>query len=133
VQRPIYADLLPPCNNACPAGENIRPGSNRPAGKYRAPGDAVRDNPMPQWHAGVYHPCEGACNRGELDAPVASTPSSVFLATCGAEGWTFRWRRRRAANGFWYRRRTERLSAGYHLARLGHAVEIHEADRCRAG
>ena len=24
VQRPLYADLLPPCNNACPAGENIQ-------------------------------------------------------------------------------------------------------------
>ena len=24
VQRPNYVDLLPPCNNACPAGENIQ-------------------------------------------------------------------------------------------------------------
>ena len=24
VQRPVYVDLLPPCNNACPAGENIQ-------------------------------------------------------------------------------------------------------------
>jgi formate dehydrogenase (NADP+) beta subunit len=23
VQRPIYADFMPPCNNACPAGENV--------------------------------------------------------------------------------------------------------------
>lgn len=23
-QRPIYVDLLPPCNNACLAGENIQ-------------------------------------------------------------------------------------------------------------
>ena len=23
-QRPVYVDLLPPCNNACPAGENIQ-------------------------------------------------------------------------------------------------------------
>jgi len=23
-RRPIYVDLLPPCNNACPAGENIQ-------------------------------------------------------------------------------------------------------------
>ena len=23
-QRPIYRDLLPPCNDACPAGENIQ-------------------------------------------------------------------------------------------------------------
>ena len=24
IQRPIYVDLLPPCNHACPAGENIQ-------------------------------------------------------------------------------------------------------------
>ena len=23
-QRPVYMDFLPPCNNACPAGENIQ-------------------------------------------------------------------------------------------------------------
>ena len=23
-ERPVYADSLPPCNDACPAGENIR-------------------------------------------------------------------------------------------------------------
>ena len=23
-QRPVYVDLLPPCNHACPAGENIQ-------------------------------------------------------------------------------------------------------------
>ena len=23
-ERPVYTDLLPPCNNACPAGENIQ-------------------------------------------------------------------------------------------------------------
>ena len=23
-RRPLYVDLLPPCNNACPAGENIQ-------------------------------------------------------------------------------------------------------------
>ena len=37
-QRPIYTDLLPPCNNACPAGENIQalarvgPGGQIPRG-----------------------------------------------------------------------------------------------------
>ena len=23
-RRPVYVDLMPPCNNACPAGENIQ-------------------------------------------------------------------------------------------------------------
>ena len=24
VERPVYVDRLPPCNDACPAGENIQ-------------------------------------------------------------------------------------------------------------
>ena len=24
-ERPVYVSLLPPCNNACPAGENTQP------------------------------------------------------------------------------------------------------------
>jgi hypothetical protein len=23
-ERPLYVDLLPPCNQACPAGENVQ-------------------------------------------------------------------------------------------------------------
>src|ERR1700724_3870885 len=35
-RRPLYVDLLPPCNNACPAGENIQAWLElAQAGKYR--------------------------------------------------------------------------------------------------
>jgi formate dehydrogenase (NADP+) beta subunit len=73
-RRPIYVDLLPPCNNACPAGENIQAWLGlTQAGKYRDAWETlVRDNPMPAVHGRVcYHPCESACNRSELDAPVS--------------------------------------------------------------
>ena len=58
---PIYVDLLPPCNNACPAGENIQAWLDlAQAGKYREAWEIlVRDNPMPAVHGRVcYHPCE---------------------------------------------------------------------------
>jgi hypothetical protein len=36
VRRPVYVDLLPPCNDACLAGENIQAWLDlAQAGKYR--------------------------------------------------------------------------------------------------
>jgi NADPH-dependent glutamate synthase beta subunit-like oxidoreductase len=66
--RPVYVDRLPPCNHACPAGENIQAWlAEAQAGRYREAWDIiVRDNPLPAVHGRVcYHPCEDACNRKE--------------------------------------------------------------------
>ena len=131
-RRPIYVDLLPTCNHACPAGENIQEWlALAQAGKYREAWEAlVRDNPMPAVHGRVcYHPCEGACNRGALDAPVSIHAVERFLGDLATrENWLFK--RERAPSG----KRVlivgcgpSGLSAAYHLARLGHTVEIHEA------
>lgn len=59
-RRPVYVDLMPPCNHACPAGENIQAWLDlAQAGNYRAAWEAlVRDNPMPAVHGrACYHPC----------------------------------------------------------------------------
>jgi NADPH-dependent glutamate synthase beta subunit-like oxidoreductase len=131
-QRPMYTDLLPPCNNACPAGENIQAWLElAQAGKYRSAWETlVRDNPLPAVHGRVcYHPCEGACNRGELDESVSIHAVERFLGDLAArEEWPFRVEappsgRRVLVIGAG----PSGLSAGYHLARLGHTVEIHEA------
>ncbi len=131
-QRPIYTDLLPPCNNACPAGENIQAWLElAQAGKYREAWETlVRDNPLPAAHGRVcYHPCEGACNRGELDESVSIHAVERFLGDLAArEDWPFRVEappsgKRVLVIGAG----PSGLSAGYHLARLGHTVEIHEA------
>src|SRR6266566_1521699 len=47
-QRPIYIDLLPPCNDACPAGEDIQAWlALAQAEKSRAAWERlVRDNPL---------------------------------------------------------------------------------------
>ena len=132
MQRPIYADLLPPCNNACPAGENIQAWLElAQAGKHREAWETlVRDNPMPAVHGRVcYHPCEGACNRAELDSAVSIHAVERFLGDlAGEQGWPLQVEA--APTG----KRVlvigagpSGLSAGYHLARLGHTVEIHEA------
>jgi NADPH-dependent glutamate synthase beta subunit-like oxidoreductase len=138
VRRPIYVDLLPPCNKACPAGENIQAWLDlAQAGKYRQAWEVlVHDNPMPAVHGRVcYHPCETGCNRAELDAPVSIHAVERFLGDLAAqEGWPFNVEA--APSG----KRVmivgagpSGLSAAYHLARLGHRVEIHEAGPVAGG
>jgi NADPH-dependent glutamate synthase beta subunit-like oxidoreductase len=131
-ERPVYVDGLPPCNHACPAGEQVQ------AWLYAAEDGSyetawrrlVNDNPFPAIMGRVcYHPCESACNRAELDsavginsverflgdeairqgwqlpAPTAPTGQRVLIVGAGPTG----------------------LSAAYQLRLRGHDVEIHEA------
>ena len=131
-RRPSFVDLLPPCNQGCPAGENIQAWLGlAQAGKYRDAWEALlRDNPLPAVHGRVcYHPCETACNRDALDAPVSIHAIERFLGdTALAEGWLPRIEapvsgKRVLVVGAG----PSGLSAAYHLTRLGHQVEIHEA------
>ena len=73
-RRPVYVDLLPPCNAGCPAGENIQAWLGaRQAGRHeQAWRELVADNPFPAIHGRVcYHPCESVCNRANLDSAVS--------------------------------------------------------------
>lgn len=131
-RMPIYVDLLPPCNNACPAGENIQEylrlvKQNDEQAAWR---QLVRDNPFPAIHGRVcYHPCEGACNRKDLDAAVSIHSVERYLGDLAIEqGWQFD--KPRSTSGhrvLIIGAGPAGLSAAYHLARLGHQVEIHDA------
>ena len=132
MQRPIYVDLLPPCNHACPAGENIQAWLGlAQGGRFEeAWRTLVADNPMPAVHGRVcYHPCEDSCNRRHLDSAVSIHAVERFLGDAAIEqGW--RHARLREPTG----KRIlvigggpSGLSAAYHLARFGHAVEIRDA------
>ena len=138
VRRPLYVDLLPPCNSACPAGENIQGWLDlAQAGKYRQAWKVlVRDNPMPAVHGRVcYHPCEPGCNRSALDAPVSIHAVERFLGDLALrDSWRF------AIDGAPSGKRVlivgagpSGLSAAYHLARFGHTVEIREAGPLAGG
>ena len=131
-QRPVYVDLLPPCNDACPAGENIQAWlEHARSGRWREAWlTLVRDNPFPAVHGRVcYHPCEDKCNRGALDSAVSIHAVERYLGDCAAqEGWKLPPEappsgRRVLVVGAG----PSGLSAAYHLARLGHAVEVRDA------
>jgi formate dehydrogenase (NADP+) beta subunit len=130
-RMPIYVDLLPPCNAACPAGENIQEWlrlvkANEDEAAWR---ELVRSNPFPAIHGRVcYHPCETACNRTELDGAVSVHAVERYLGDLAIErGWQFAPPRRSSG------RRVlvvgagpSGLSAAYQLALLGHEVEIRD-------
>ncbi len=131
-RRPIYLDMLPPCNAGCPAGENIQEWLRLiKAGQHEAAWrQLTADNPFPAIHGRVcYHPCETACNRKDLDAAVSIHSVERYLGDLALErGWRFEVPRRNSG------RRVliigagpSGLSAAYHLRRLGHEVEIHDS------
>lgn len=137
-ERPAYVTLTPPCSHACPAGEDIRGWlAEAQAGRYRAAWERlVEENPMPAVHGRVcYHPCESGCNRGEVDAPVSIHAVERFLGDMAAqEGWAFSALRPPSGRKVLVvGAGPAGLSAAYHLARLGHAVEIREAGPVAGG
>ncbi|HEY9496950.1 MAG TPA: NAD(P)-binding protein [Intrasporangium sp.] len=130
-QRPIYVDLLPPCNAGCPAGENIQAWlAHEKDGDHEAAWrQLTADNPFPAIHGRVcYHPCETACNRVDLDGAVSIHAVERFLGDLAIEqGWQFeppatRTGRRVLVIGSG----PSGLSAAFHLARLGHEVVVRD-------
>ncbi len=137
-ERPVYVHNLPPCNDACPAGENIQEWLYQAEeGGYEAAWRQIMaDNPLPAIMGRVcYRPCETACNRAQLDSAVGINSVERFL---GDEALRRGWKvpvdaaptgKRVLVVGAG----PSGLSAAYHLTRLGHSVTIKDAGAAPGG
>ena len=137
-ERPVYVDRLPPCNDACPAGEDIQrwlylaeDGSYESAWR-----EILRVNPFPAvMGRACFHPCQTACNRATIDEAVGINAIERFLGDRAlAEGWrpdsvpppTGR-RVLVVGSG------PGGMTAAYHLRRLGHHVVVYESSPLPGG
>ncbi|MHB1595151.1 MAG: NAD(P)-binding protein [Streptosporangiaceae bacterium] len=131
-ERPVYLDLLPPCSNACPAGESIQQWLYQAEdGGYEAAWRQIMaDNPLPAIMGRVcFRPCEAACNRGDLDTAVGINSVERFLGDAAIAGdWAMP--AAAAATGkhvLVVGAGPAGLAAAYHLALAGHTVTIRDA------
>ena len=137
-ERPVYVDRLPPCNNACPAGEDIQrwlylaeDGSYESAWR-----EILRVNPFPAvMGRACFHPCQTACNRAAIDEAVGINAIERFLGDRAlAEGWLpdsvpppTGHRVVVVGSG------PGGMTAAYHLRRLGHEVVVYESSPLPGG
>jgi NADPH-dependent glutamate synthase beta subunit-like oxidoreductase len=138
LQEPVYVDSIPPCNNACPAGENIQGWLDKAqAGDFEAAWRVlVADNPMPAIHGRVcYHPCESSCNRQHVDDAVSIHAVERYLGDLALEkGWVPEITAEPSGRKVLVvGAGPSGLSAAWHLAMLGHKVEIREAGPMAGG
>ena len=130
--KPVYVDFLPPCNQGCPAGENIQAWLALMQGGefHKAWQKLTEENPMAAVHGRVcYHPCESACNRDALDTSVSIHSLERYLGDLALENqWKFTPPKSKSGKRILIiGAGPSGISAAYHLTKLGHDVSIFEA------
>ncbi len=128
-EKPERRQLTPPCNQICPAGNDVR-GFVEAVGKQDfnlALSVLLETSPLPAVCGRVCPgPCMESCNRSEFDEPVNVREIERSAAELGTRPEPTRsWREAAIAvvgSG------PAGLSAAYQLARLGYAVTMYEAD-----
>lgn len=136
--RPRYVTKTSPCNEACPAGNDIEGFMVLTReGKFREAWELIKEeNPFPGICGRVcFHPCEFSCNRKEYDEALSIHEIERFLAD--SQFHTKRVhhapKRRRKENIAVIGSGPAGLTCAYHLARMGYGVTVFEADSAPGG
>lgn len=137
-ERPVYVDRMPPCVDACPAGENVQRWLYEAEdGRYEAAWRQImRDNPFPAIMGRVcYHPCQTACNRAQLDEAVGINAVERFLGDEAIRrGWTVDVTARPTGKRVLVvGAGPAGLAAAYHLRLAGHDVTVRDAGEKAGG
>jgi 2-oxoacid:acceptor oxidoreductase delta subunit (pyruvate/2-ketoisovalerate family) len=135
--RPMYQDKVAPCQEGCPAGEDIEGYMYLISrGLIKEAWELLRkDNPLPSICGRVcFHPCEMACNRKDFDEAISINQIERLLGDYGLKHGTV------PAIG---KKRKEKiaivgsgpagLSCAYQLALMGYQVILFEALKVLGG
>jgi NADPH-dependent glutamate synthase beta subunit-like oxidoreductase len=129
--RPVYRDMVAPCNAACPVGTDVEGYMNllREGRVAEARDLLLRENPMPAVTGRVCdHPCQTACNRASLDDAVNIHAVERMLGDLEPEVRAPTPQRTRQERVAVVGSGPSGLACAYHLARLGYTVDVFESD-----
>jgi 2-oxoacid:acceptor oxidoreductase delta subunit (pyruvate/2-ketoisovalerate family) len=136
--KPKYTIKTPPCNEACPAGNDIEGFMVLVReGKLREAWELIKEeNPFPGVCGRVcFHPCEASCNRREYDEALSIQAIERHIAdshlTAKKEKHHSKLRRKEklAVIGSG----PSGLTCAYHLARMGYGVTVFESHSSPGG
>lgn len=135
--KPIYQDKVAPCQEGCPAGEDISAQMHLISKeKYLEAWKLLRfENPLPSVCGRVcFHPCESVCNRGSFDQSVSINQIERVIGDIGlAEGKTEKPTVSNNQKVAIVGSGPAGLSAAYFLAIMGYKVTIFEAEKVAGG
>lgn len=129
--RPRYVTKTPPCNEACPAGNDVEGFMVLTReGKFREAWELIKEeNPFPGVCGRVcFHPCESSCNRGEYDEALSIQAIERYIADSQLNS-----KREKHYPKLQKKERIAVIGSGpggltcaYHLARMGYGVTVFE-------
>ncbi len=136
--KPIYQDKTAPCQEGCPAGEDIEGYMYLLSqGKFEEAWELLRrDNPLPSICGRIcFHPCELACNRKDFDESLSINQVERFLGDYGLKNGKIPLvsKKKRKEKIAVIGSGPAGLSCAYQLAIMGYQVTIFEALKVLGG